>query len=68
MEHQRPRDQILRARARVHGRIRRHLRDGDVTGVGDERGELGVGHRVAFDGDRADRRGVDGRLFRIELR
>ena len=67
-EHHRTRHQIRRRRVRIQRRIRGLLGDGDVTGVGDEFGELGVGHRMALDGVGADGRGVHRRLFRIELR
>jgi len=67
-EHQRTRHQILWRRSRIKRGIRGLLGDGDVAGVGDERGELGVGHRMPLDGVSADGRGVHRRLFRIELR
>lgn len=41
--------------------------DRDVTGVVDELGELGVGHRVALDRESVDGGGVGRRLFGIEV-
>src|SRR6185369_17944700 len=67
-EHQRAWHQILRRGSRIQRRIWGLLGDGDVTGVGDELGELGVGYRMAFDGEGRDGRAVYRRLFWIELR
>ncbi len=67
-EHQRSRHQIDRRHARIQRGIQRLFGDGEIASGVDEFGELRIGHRVTFDGERADGHGVRGRLFRIELR
>ena len=67
-KHQRAGHQVLRRRPRIERRIELLFGDGDVTGVGDELGELSIGHGMTFDREGADVRGVHWRLLRIELR
>ncbi len=67
-EDQRAGHQVLRCRPRVQRWVEFLFGDGDVAGVGDELGELGIGDGVAFDGDGVDGDGVRRRLFWIELR
>ena len=67
-EDQRAGQQVLGRDAGVQRRVQWPLGDGDVAGVGDESGELRIGHRVAFDGERPDGGGVDRRFLGIEAR
>lgn len=66
-EHQRARHQVGGGYAREGRRIELLFGDGDMTCGGDEFGELRVGHRMALDGERCDRRLVHGRFLGVEL-
>ena len=59
-------DQVLRVRPRELVRFQGSLRDGQVAGVGNELGELGIGDRVTVDAERPDPGGVDRPLVRVE--
>ena len=65
-EHQRSGQQILLRDPGVEHRIQGLLGDRQIPGVGYKLGELRIGHRMLFDGERGDGDAVHRRLFRIE--